>query len=140
MSPRCWPASRCPAGTMSRSSPTRLSWAGWPPTHVRGTGLWWRPSRPRQRTRCAPRSASTPGVAVAALARLSAYAQWRRRPEGLVPTLPDVDEDGARALVADALRSGDAHTLSTDQANRLLATFGVRVWPVTPVTSLSEAT
>jgi acyl-CoA synthetase (NDP forming)/GNAT superfamily N-acetyltransferase len=44
----------------------------------------------------------SPEVAMAALGRTAAYAEWRHRPEGTVPAFADIDEDGARKLVEDA--------------------------------------
>jgi acyl-CoA synthetase (NDP forming) len=82
----------------------------------------------------------SPDVAVAALARAAAYAEWRRRPEGTVPILPDVEKDAARTMVADTLRASPAGgPLATDQVDRLLAMYGVRLWPAIPVTSVDEA-
>ena len=82
----------------------------------------------------------SPEVAVAALATAAAYAEWRRRPEGMVPILPDVDQDAASTLVADTLRASPAGgPLTADQVNRLLAMYGVRLWPTIPVTSVDEA-
>jgi acyl-CoA synthetase (NDP forming) len=82
----------------------------------------------------------SPEVAVAALGRTAAYAEWRRRPEGNMPTLPDVDEDGARELVDDALQvSPQGGALSAGHMSRLLAAYGVRVWPAVVVTSPDDA-
>ncbi len=82
----------------------------------------------------------SPEVAVAALGRTAAYAEWRRRPEGTVPTLADVDEDGARKIVEDALRaSPQGGGLPEDQVTALLAAYGVRSWPAVVVTSADDA-
>jgi acyl-CoA synthetase (NDP forming)/RimJ/RimL family protein N-acetyltransferase len=82
----------------------------------------------------------SPEVAVAALSKAAAYAEWQRRPEGTVPTLPGIDEAGARNQVEDALRaSPHGGVLPADQVNRLLAAYGVRVWPAVVVTSADEA-
>src|SRR3954452_17175973 len=48
-------------------------------------------------------SYSTPERAVISLAKVAQYARWRRRPVGTVPELPDVDADGARAVVLGAV-------------------------------------
>ena len=78
--------------------------------------------------------------AVHALAAVTDYAQWRRRPEGTVPTLDDVDRDGARAVidrVMDARPEGGA--LAGPDLTELLRCYGINVWPSMPVHSLDEA-
>jgi acyl-CoA synthetase (NDP forming)/RimJ/RimL family protein N-acetyltransferase len=82
----------------------------------------------------------SPEVAVAALGKAAAYAEWRRRPEGTMPTLAGIDEDGAKKQVEDALRaSPEGGALRADQVNRLLATYGVPVSPAVVATSPEEA-
>jgi acyl-CoA synthetase (NDP forming) len=82
----------------------------------------------------------SPEVAVTALARVVGYAEWRRRPQGLVPIIDGVRPDLARSVVTDALRRWPAGTgLTADQTGRLLAGYGVRLWPAIPVTSREEA-
>jgi acyl-CoA synthetase (NDP forming) len=82
----------------------------------------------------------SPEIAVAALARTVGYAQWRCRPEGTVPSFPDVDPDAARAVVEDALRGpADGGQLSPDRVRRLLAAYGVRVWPAVPAATPDQA-
>jgi acyl-CoA synthetase (NDP forming) len=44
-----------------------------------------------------------PETAARALAQVAKYAEWRTRPEGTVPTFPDVDHHAARLLVSAAL-------------------------------------
>ncbi|MGC5050781.1 GNAT family N-acetyltransferase [Micromonospora sp. DT48] len=81
---------------------------------------------------CAPAGVpSYPSVeeAVRALSRVTAYAQWLRRPTGVVPELSDVDPAAAQA----ALRADD-----TDVA-ALLAAYGIDVVESVPVTSVDEA-
>ncbi|HEX2737800.1 MAG TPA: acetate--CoA ligase family protein, partial [Acidimicrobiia bacterium] len=78
-----------------------------------------------------------PESAIAALARLADYADWRRRPEGIVPKLDNIDVDAARLIV-------DAHTTSDpsgtwidpDVAVDLCRCFGL---PVTPVRRAHDA-
>jgi acyl-CoA synthetase (NDP forming)/RimJ/RimL family protein N-acetyltransferase len=82
----------------------------------------------------------SPEIAVAALARTAAYAEWRRRPEGTVPAFPDVDPAVARTVVTEALRaSPEGVRLDTDQVRRLLGAYGVPVWPAVVVASPGEA-
>ncbi|MBA2446040.1 MAG: GNAT family N-acetyltransferase [Nocardioidaceae bacterium] len=82
----------------------------------------------------------SPEEAVAALARATAYAEWRRRPEGTVPSLADLDTEAARELVETALRdSPDGLALQGQALNQLLAAYGIRVWPGQTITSMDEA-
>ncbi|GLW66693.1 GNAT family N-acetyltransferase [Actinomadura rubrobrunea] len=69
-----------------------------------------------------------PEDAVRALAYVIRYAQWRRRPQGSVPDLPNVDRKGARTLVEGWLDSADAPVEATaDQAAALLRCYGIAV-------------
>ncbi len=102
--------------------------------------------------------------AVRALALVRGYARWRGAEVTDLPTFPDVHPERARALVDDwlaqadgdltgVLRPGDlsdmagvtadpgapAHELEPDQATRLLASYGIRVWPSVPVHSEEAA-
>ena len=87
--------------------------------------------------------------AVRALRRVTRYAEWRARPLGEVPELDDVHVQRARELV-DAI---DAEVGSLDRVvgsplvaeqpddplARVLAAYGVEVWPSTRVASDVEA-
>ena len=98
----------------------------------RGTG----PARPPGSVPMYP----SPEDAVAALARTTVYAQWRRRPEGAVPALSDLQPDGARSLVDTALLASPAGVaLDSQQVTGLLGAYGVPVRPNRSVTSLGEA-
>ncbi|SCL33177.1 Acyl-CoA synthetase (NDP forming) [Micromonospora pallida] len=68
--------------------------------------------------------------AVRALARVTTYTDWLRRPPGAVPELSDVD-----AAAADAAIRVDG----PDQAGRLLGAYGVEVVDSVPVRSADEA-
>lgn len=97
----------------------------------------------------------TPEEAVRALAHAAAYAAYRRNPAGRPADPPDVDTDAARALVTgllgeepeDALReagdtvpgSDEGVTLRPEQVDRLLACYGIDVWPVIAVDSADAA-
>jgi len=72
----------------------------------------------------------TPERAVRALAAASRYAEWRRRPAGEMPELPDVDTGAARAQVAGVLaeRPG-GRELTGAEAGRLLAAYGLTPQP-----------
>jgi len=68
--------------------------------------------------------------AVAALAAVVGYAQWRAQPPGEPLALPGVDEAAARAQVAawlDELPGGGP--LDAGQIGQLLACYGVHLWP-----------
>jgi acyl-CoA synthetase (NDP forming) len=66
-----------------------------------------------------------PEAAVAALARASAYAEWRRRPAGSVPDHTR-DIESARAIIAGALANGGGWMDPLD-AQRTLTAAGVPV-------------
>jgi acyl-CoA synthetase (NDP forming)/RimJ/RimL family protein N-acetyltransferase len=71
-------------------------------------------------------SFSTPERAVIALAKVSEYARWRRRPLGVLPELSDVDEDAARAVVDGALAgSPEGRELTDEETITLLRAYGV---------------
>ena len=67
-----------------------------------------------------------PEVAVGALARAATLAEWRARPIGALPDLPDVDIEQARAAAAAHVADG---VTALDEAStaELLATVGVHV-------------
>jgi acyl-CoA synthetase (NDP forming) len=71
-------------------------------------------------------SFSTPERAVIALAKVSEYARWRRRPLGVLPELSDVDEEAARAVVDGALvGSPQGRELTDEETITLLRAYGV---------------
>src|SRR5690606_12654631 len=65
-----------------------------------------------------------PEPAAIALARVAAYAEWRRRPEGTVPALDGFDGPTARRIVDDALACGGGW-LSQDRVQALLDAAGI---------------
>lgn len=104
--------------------------------------------------------------AVLALQRVTRYAEWRRRDAGDVPELEDVRPHVARAVVGEVLDhagdgGGDTDVLEAidvtapppedapsvdllaerpdDALTRLLAAYGIEVWPVVPVASEEQA-
>lgn len=67
-----------------------------------------------------------PEDAVRALAYVTRYAQWRRRPHGRAPQFDGVDRDKARALVEDLLKGAEGDVVaSPDQATKLLGCYGI---------------
>ncbi|HSF26665.1 MAG TPA: GNAT family N-acetyltransferase [Actinomycetes bacterium] len=82
----------------------------------------------------------TPEDAVRALVAATRYAQWRRRPIGSVPALPDVDVAAARQLVEQVLAEcPDGRALTRDETAALLLPFGVKIWPAVPVHDIDSA-
>ncbi|MGW1892988.1 GNAT family N-acetyltransferase [Streptomyces sp. NPDC002004] len=83
--------------------------------------------------------------AVRALAEAVQYAQWRRddAEPGKVPEFDDVDEAGAAGLIARLLDAGDndprGATLAEEDANALLARYGVPVTPTLAASGPDEA-
>ena len=78
--------------------------------------------------------------AVLALAAVTDYAEWRQRPDGVVPELPDVDRDGARAIVDRVMAAEpDGGTLGGAELTELLRCYGINLWPTVPVHTLEEA-
>ncbi|MBO3749027.1 GNAT family N-acetyltransferase [Streptosporangiaceae bacterium NEAU-GS5] len=73
-----------------------------------------------------------PEEAVRALAHVVRHAQWRGRPAGTVPAV-EADVAAAREIVAAALPGPEP------DATRLLACYGIEVWPSVPVSSADEA-
>jgi acyl-CoA synthetase (NDP forming) len=71
-------------------------------------------------------SFSTPERAVIALAKMSEYARWRRRPLGVVPELGDIAEADARAVVTGTLaRAPEGRELTDEETMTLLGAYGL---------------
>ncbi len=85
-------------------------------------------------------SYSTPEAGVRALAKVTAYAEWRSQPRGRIPPLDDIDERQARSVISGVLAENPAGAdLEDDQLDALLACYGIEVWPAYAVTSLEDA-
>ncbi|MCU1692242.1 MAG: CoA-binding domain protein [Frankiales bacterium] len=82
-------------------------------------------------------SYASPESAALALSRAAAYADWRGRPQGVVPVLDRLDVEGARTVVAGS--SLDGAWLPDDAATALLAGVGLQVWPSVRVSDDDEA-
>jgi acyl-CoA synthetase (NDP forming) len=81
-----------------------------------------------------------PESAARALGRAAEHAAWRRRPEGTIPDLADVDAERARGIVAEQIaRSPDGAWLDPDITQRLCECYGVPIAPATRVSTTSEA-
>jgi acyl-CoA synthetase (NDP forming)/RimJ/RimL family protein N-acetyltransferase len=85
-------------------------------------------------------SYSTPERAVISLAKAVEYADWRRRPVGDVPELPDVAESSAEVLVRRVLADAPAgRELTDDELIALLAAYGVPLLGTRTVTDAEQA-
>ena len=81
-----------------------------------------------------------PEDAVRALAAAIRYGQWRARERGELVEPSGLDLAGAEHLVETVLaETPEGRTLTPDEAGRLLAAYGVRLWPTIPATSADEA-
>lgn len=77
-------------------------------------------------------------AAVRALARVVAYAVWLRKQD--VEDDDEIDPSEAKRFVGELLlRHPDGHVLDTDELVRLLACYGVDLWPALPVATSEEA-
>jgi acetyl coenzyme A synthetase (ADP forming)-like protein len=65
-----------------------------------------------------------PESAAIALARVTAYGEWRRKPAGVIPQFADMRTSAARAIVDVALERGDGW-LTTDEISSLLSAAGI---------------
>lgn len=85
--------------------------------------------------------------ALETLSLATGYRAWLSTPRGEVPQLPDVDTDSAREITEAALvrqrerPSSQRQTvrLSGPAVAKLLACYGIHVWPALPVASEDEA-
>jgi len=101
------------------------------------------PETVRALTAVAPRpvpSYADPSVAVHALTAAIRYGQWRARPAGRVPDLPDIRLDQARALVRQFLTDHPhGGWLTPSSVQTLLCSFGLPMLTGTTVSDASEA-
>ena len=85
-------------------------------------------------------SYQVPEDGVRALAAATRYGEWRSADRG-TPVLPEgIDRGAAEALVEQVLDgSPDGRALQPAEVSRLLAAYGIEVWPQTPVANPQEA-
>jgi acyl-CoA synthetase (NDP forming) len=67
-----------------------------------------------------------PEAAASALAKVTAYGEWRRRPSGTIPVFTDIHIDNARAVVKRALARGGGW-LGPADTDELLSAAGIAV-------------
>ena len=70
-----------------------------------------------------------PEEAARALGKAAAYAEWRSRPLGTVPSLEDVDLTSARTICQQAVRRSRPGWLSTEQTRLVLQAMRLPVAP-----------
>jgi acyl-CoA synthetase (NDP forming) len=80
-----------------------------------------------------------PEAAARVLAKAAAYADWRRRPPGVVVDFLDADIEKARGICDRALKVTGAGWLPVDQAWRVLEAMGLPVLPGAPARTSAEA-
>ncbi|MEQ7005881.1 GNAT family N-acetyltransferase [Actinopolymorpha sp. B17G11] len=85
-------------------------------------------------------SYATPEAAVRALAKAAEYARWRARPQGRIPRLDGIDEDGARRVVERVLAEYSTGTdIEGATLGELLRCYGIDLWPAYDVDSVDAA-
>ena len=78
--------------------------------------------------------------AVRALAKVVEYAVWLRTPDGATADQAGLDIAAGRQVVGQALMDHpDGTTLDAAELSRLLAAYGIELWPMVPVGSLRQA-
>ncbi|TDD60698.1 GNAT family N-acetyltransferase [Kribbella antibiotica] len=81
-----------------------------------------------------------PEGAVRALSQAMRYAEWRARPQGVVPVLPDVDLAAARAVVAEFLAAvPEGGWLGPQAAEQLMRAVGIMIVPTASVSRRDDA-
>ena len=79
-----------------------------------------------------------PESAASALAKVTAYGDWRRKPSGILPTFDDIRSDDAKAIVETALSRGGGW-LSPIEMGDLFSAAGIPVAKSRFVTSVAAA-
>jgi acetyl coenzyme A synthetase (ADP forming)-like protein len=79
-----------------------------------------------------------PEAAASALAKLTSYGEWRRRPAGTLPVFTDIRTDDARAVVERALARGGGW-LSAIEVHDLFNAVGIPVAKTRFASSVNEA-
>ncbi|HLG17375.1 MAG TPA: bifunctional GNAT family N-acetyltransferase/acetate--CoA ligase family protein [Blastocatellia bacterium] len=79
-----------------------------------------------------------PEAAAAALARVTSYGEWRRRPPGSVPTFDDIHAEAAKAIVGRAIARGGGW-LSPVEVHELFGAAGIAMADSRFVANLDDA-
>ncbi len=81
-----------------------------------------------------------PELAAQALASVANYAEWRKLPEGTVPSIDNIDVNAASSLIERELQAmPDGGWLDMSTATELLSFYGIDVAPTISVKSAVEA-
>lgn len=80
-----------------------------------------------------------PEQAVGALGRIAHYGRWLTRPAGVVPSLPGVDLERARATALEELGAGEGRWIDSAAIGRLLGSVGIEMVPSRPVDDVDAA-
>lgn len=81
-----------------------------------------------------------PEDAVRALAAATRYGQWRARDHGELIAPEGIDRDAASELIDAVLAEHpDGRSLTFEESRRVLATYGIRLWPRRIVRTATEA-
>jgi acyl-CoA synthetase (NDP forming) len=78
-----------------------------------------------------------PERAVAALARITHYAEWRKRPRGIVRRFDDIDGDTVRRIAKSSLAAGRGWLTAADAA-AIVGAAGIRLLPFRSVATIDE--
>ena len=79
-----------------------------------------------------------PEPAAIALGRAAAYAEWRRKPAGVLPVFHDIDREGVRQPIEVALKRGGGW-LAAEEVNTLLASVGIDHAAARRATTIDDA-
>jgi acetyl coenzyme A synthetase (ADP forming)-like protein len=80
-----------------------------------------------------------PETAGKVLSKVVAYAEWRSRPLGTVPSFPDIDTSAVRDLCRTALAQRGAGWLTTEETRAVLSAMGLPLAPGGVARSADEA-
>ncbi|MGW5362107.1 bifunctional acetate--CoA ligase family protein/GNAT family N-acetyltransferase [Actinopolymorpha pittospori] len=82
----------------------------------------------------------SPQAGVRALAKVTAYSQWRSRPRGQIPPVEGIAEERAREIVESVLAARpDGGDVEGADLDALMRCYGVDIWPAYRVQSVEEA-
>jgi acyl-CoA synthetase (NDP forming) len=80
-----------------------------------------------------------PEAAARVLSRMAEYAEWRMKPEGMIPDFADADYATARALCETALKQRGSGWLDAEETRSLLTAVGLPLLPGGVARSAEEA-
>jgi acetate---CoA ligase (ADP-forming) len=80
-----------------------------------------------------------PESAARVLGKVTAYAEWRKGPHGIVPDFDDIDPARARTICRRAIEDRRAGWLSAEESRAVLAAIGLRVAPEGSAQTVGEA-